>query len=83
MKGERIEMPYIAIKAYPKDNETKKRVVDKINQIFLEEWGCPPQAVSISIEEVAPEDWVESVVKPEIEPQKEKMMIFNGEKQYE
>lgn len=34
-------MPYIAIKAFPKDAETKKKVVEKINQIFLEEWGCP------------------------------------------
>lgn len=30
-------MPYIAIKAYPKDEETKKRVVEKINQVFLED----------------------------------------------
>lgn len=35
-------MPYIVIKAYPKDDATKKRAVDKINQVFLEEWGCPP-----------------------------------------
>lgn len=30
-------MPYIAIKTSPKDAETKKKVVEKINQIFLEE----------------------------------------------
>lgn len=27
-------MPYIAIKAYPKDEETKQSVVEKVNQIF-------------------------------------------------
>lgn len=27
-------MPYIAIKAFPKDAETKKKVVEKINQFF-------------------------------------------------
>ena len=32
-------MPYIAIKAYPKDKEIKKRVAERINQVFLEEWG--------------------------------------------
>lgn len=76
-------MPYIAIKAYPKDEETKKRVAERINQIFLEEWGCPQQAISIMIEEVAPDDWADKVLKPEIEPQKDKMMILNGKKRYE
>ena len=28
-------MPYIAIKAYPKDEETKKKVVDEINEVFI------------------------------------------------
>ncbi len=75
-------MPYIVIKAYPKDEEIKKRVVERINQIFLEEWGCPQQAISIMMEEVAPDDWVDKVLKPEIEPQKDKMMIINGKKRY-
>ncbi|MBP1541314.1 MAG: hypothetical protein ILA25_03995 [Prevotella sp.] len=44
-------MPYIRIKAYPKDQATKEKVVE-----------------AISIEEVAPEDWVETVEKAEIEP---------------
>lgn len=28
-------MPYIAVKAFPKDEETKKKVIDQINEIFL------------------------------------------------
>lgn len=75
-------MPYIAIKAYPKDEETKKNVVEKISQVFLEEWGCPPQALTISLEEVKPEDWEEKVVKPEIELNEKYMMILNGKKVY-
>ena len=75
-------MPYIVIKAYPKDDETKKRAVDKINQVFLEEWGCPPQALTILVEEITPADWAETVLKPEIEPQKDKMMILDGKKLY-
>lgn len=55
-------MPYIVIKAYPKDDATKKRAVDKINQVFLEEWGCPPQALTILVEEIAPADWAEKVL---------------------
>ena len=73
-------MPYIAIKSYPKDEATKQAVVEKINRIFLEEWGCPPQAITISVEEIAPEQWQEQVVKPEIEPKLDRMFILNGEK---
>ncbi len=73
-------MPYIAIKGYPKDEETKKKVVDEINEIFLKYWGCPQKAISISIEEFAPEIWEEKVVKPEINSKIDKMAILFGEK---
>ena len=75
-------MPYIRIKAYPKDQAIKEKVVDGINQVFVENWGCAPGAISISIEEVAPEDWVEQVEKGEIEPNADKMFILNGRKKY-
>lgn len=75
-------MPYIAIKSFPKDQETKEAVVGKINEIFLEVWGCPQEAITISIEEVMPADWEEKIVKPEIEPNKENMMILSGKKCY-
>lgn len=75
-------MPYIAIKGYPKDEETKKKVVDQINDIFVREWGCSPEAISISVEEVDPSDWEETVVKGEIEKKKEKMFILSGNKNY-
>ena len=75
-------MPYIRIKAYPKDEAIKQKVADRINQVFLEEWGCPPEAITISIEDIAPENWVDEVVKPEIEPNSDKMFILNGKKGY-
>ena len=75
-------MPYIAIKAYPKDEETKKKVVDEINEVVLKYWGCPPKAVTISVEEILPEDCTEKVVKPIIEPLGDKVMIRSGEKKY-
>ena len=75
-------MPYIAIKAYQKNEEIKKKVVDQINDIFIKEWGCPPQAISISIEEFQPDEFEEKIQKAEVNVNKEKMMIFNGEKQY-
>lgn len=75
-------MPYIAIKAYPKDKETKERVVEKINAVFLEEWGCPPEAITISMEEIVPAEWEEKVLRPEIEPKADAMMIRSGKKCY-
>lgn len=75
-------MPYIKIKAYPKDEATKKRVAERINQVFLEEWGCSQGAISLSFEEISPQDWEEKVVKGEILPNKDKMHILNGEKKF-
>ena len=75
-------MPYIAIKSFPKDEATKKKLVDQINQAFLDTWGCPQEAISISFEEVAPADWEVRVRKPEIEPRKDQMMILDGQKKY-
>ena len=34
LSGTKSVMPYIAIKAYSKDDETKKKVVDKIMRFF-------------------------------------------------
>lgn len=75
-------MPYIAIQAYPKDAAVKQRVVERINQVFLEEWGCAPEAISISIEEVAPADWEETVMNAQVLKKTESMMILSGEKRY-
>ncbi len=74
-------MPYIQVKCYPKDEATKKKVVEKINDAFLELCGCPKEAISISIEEVEPSNWGE-VVENEIKPKEDKMYILSGEKKY-
>ena len=75
-------MPYIAVKAFPKDEETKRKVVEQINEIFLKTWGCPQEAITISLEEVAPAEWNEKVREPEILPKQKQMLILDGEKKY-
>ena len=75
-------MPYIAIKGYPKDDETKKKIVEGINEVFLKYWGCPQQAINISMETIEPADWQSKIVDNEIAPNADKMMILNGEKKY-
>ena len=75
-------MPYIAIKAYPKDEETKKKVVEEINNVMLKYWGCPQQAITISVESFEPEIWKEKVFNGEIKPNEDKMFILQGEKRF-
>ena len=75
-------MPYIRMKCYPKDDAVKKEFVEKLNALLLETWGCPPTAVTVSIEEIPKEEWEEKVLKPEIIPNMDKMMIVSGEKKY-
>ncbi len=75
-------MPYIHVQSYPKDEETVKEVTERINQIFLELWGCPQDAITIRMEQMPPEEWDEKVLKGVIEPNKDKMMICGGKKQY-
>ena len=75
-------MPYIAIKSFPKDEETKKELVQKENDVFLEVLGCPKEAVTISFEEFLPEEWEKKVVNTEIKPNEDKMMIISGEKKF-
>ena len=76
-------MPYIAIKGYPKDEETKKKVVERINAAFLELWGCPQEAINISVEEVPPAEWEARVERGEIESKADKMFIRAGKKLYQ
>ncbi len=76
-------MPYIAIKGYPKDEETKKKVVERINAAFLELWGCPQEAINISVEEVTPAAWEARVERGEIEAKADKMFIRAGKKLYQ
>ena len=70
-------MPYIQIKAWPKDEAVKKEVANEIVKLFEEKWGCPKEALTVSFEEVLPENWGD-VVKNEIEPNLDKTYILSG-----
>ena len=73
-------MPYVEIRAYPKDEDIKRRVAERIKDVFLEEWGCPEGAISVSFEEVDPKDWESKVVGPIMKPNSDRMYISNGKK---
>lgn len=71
-------MPFISIKAYPKDEKTKREVAEEINRIFLEKWGCSQEAISVRFEEFAPDDWAREVRGKEILPHADECIICEG-----
>ena len=75
-------MPLIVVKAYPKDEKIKQEIAEEITQVFTEKWGCPQSAVTVKIEEFAPDDWQREVKEKEIDPQAGEMLILEGEKQF-
>ena len=74
-------MPYIVVKAYPKDDATKKAVAEEIKRVFLEKWGCGEAAISIRFEEFPPEEWDKEVYQGEILPNADKLRVLSGKMQ--
>ena len=75
-------MPYISIKAYPKDDETKRKTAEQILEVIQKTMGAEPDWVTISVEDIKPEDWEEKVVKAEILPKMDHVLILDGKKRY-
>jgi glutaredoxin/phenylpyruvate tautomerase PptA (4-oxalocrotonate tautomerase family) len=71
-------MPYIAIKGYPKDEETVRKVAERINETLLELWGCPQAAINISYEAISPDVWDERMERGEIAQNRDKMLLYAG-----
>lgn len=74
-------MPYIAVKMWPKDDEMKKALAENISKAVQDTLGCPPMAVTVSIEEIEQAKWQETV-GPELEAKKDKLYIVHGEKKF-
>ena len=72
-------MPYVAIKTFPKDEKAKAEAADRISKVLQEVWKCEPDWISVSIEDIEPDDWDEKVVSGAMESNMDHMMILNGE----
>ena len=72
-------MPYIKIKGYPKDEETKKIITKKITEVFENYWPCKKDVISVSIEGIDPENWEKDVVNKDIKDDMDNMYLLNGE----
>ena len=61
-------MPHIVVKMYPgRTEEQKSAFTEKIVECALKELQCRKEALSVAIEEVSPEEWMDRVYTPEIE----------------
>ena len=62
-------MPHVIIKMYPgRSPEQKNRLAEAISQSVVDIAKTSEEHVSIDIQEIAPEDWAETVYKNEILP---------------
>lgn len=73
-------MPYFSIKSYPRDDEQKRVMVERVTEVIKELWGCPQESITISLEEIAPEDWEEKVTHALVEPAMDNVMVLSGKK---
>ena len=60
-------MPHIIVKMYAGRSQTQKQALaDELTRAVTKTLGYGADAVSVSIEDVAPQDWAEKVYRPDI-----------------
>jgi 4-oxalocrotonate tautomerase len=72
-------MPHAVIKMYPGRNQDQKQALARaISDAIIATLGSKPESVSVSIEDVAPEAWGDTVYGPEIADKPETIFIKPG-----
>ena len=60
-------MPHVIVKLYSGRSETQKHeIAEKVTKAIVDGAKCAESAVSVCIEDVEPEQWVEKVYEPDI-----------------
>ena len=60
-------MPHVIVKLYPgRSDEQKTRLAEEIVKDVVTIAKCEEKSVSVSFEEIRPEDWAEKVYRPDI-----------------
>jgi 4-oxalocrotonate tautomerase len=68
-------MPHVIVKMYPgRTVEQKNKLAQVIADSIVKIAKCEEKTVSVAIEEIAPEDWAETVYRPDI-LEKEKTLV--------
>ena len=67
-------MPHVIVKMYPGSSEEQKnKLSQEITRVIMNSTNKPEAAVSVSIEEVAENEWMEKIYETEIRPNFEKL----------
>jgi len=60
-------MPHVIVKMHPgRTAEQKNKLAQAIADSIVQIARCEEKSVSVAIEEIAPEDWAETVYRPDI-----------------
>jgi 4-oxalocrotonate tautomerase len=60
-------MPHVIVKLQSGRSEQQKaKIAEEITKTIMTTANCAEQSVSVSIEDIEPDDWVEKVYKPDI-----------------
>ena len=60
-------MPHVIVKLWPgRSEQQKKQLAEAIVEDVVAIMKCGEESVSVSIEEIEPQDWTEKVYKPDI-----------------
>lgn len=59
-------MPHVIVKLWPKPEVQKRALADAITQAVMQTLGYGEDAISVSVHEIPPAEWAETVYKPDI-----------------
>ncbi len=60
-------MPHVSVKMYPGSTDAEKQeLTDRIVRSVIEVTGAKERSVSVTIEDVSPQEWPETVYRPDI-----------------
>ena len=77
-------MPHVIVKMHPgRTDEQKDKLAQAIAVAVVEIAGCEDKSVSVSIEEIAPSDWAETVYRPDIMEKAETLVKKPGYNPFE
>lgn len=72
-------MPHVLVKLYAgRSDEDKARLADAVTRAVTSTLGSSEDSVSVSIEDVAPADWMEQVYQPDITGKPERLFKRPG-----
>ena len=60
-------MPHVTVRMYAgRSEEDKARLAEAIGQALVQSLGSSERSISVTIEDVSPDDWMAEVYEPEI-----------------